>query len=942
MKKSLIFIVLIFFTQLSAKGNLEKVKQAIEQKNVQWQAGENSISRLSKEEFRKLLGSPVHDIPLSAEEKFIQLTQTGPLPASLDWRNNNGNWMTSVKNQGGCGSCWDFSAVAQIESWWKIYYDLPDSNINLSEQYILSCGSEAGSCDGGWANEALEFVKNNSIPHEIFMPYKADDQVACGSIIAGWESTSVTIPGWGYITLEEENVINIKNALMYHPVSANYSVYEDFAYYNGGVYEHVWGELEAGHAILIIGWEDENECWICKNSWGPYWGENGYFRIKWGSCDIGQYIPFIYDEIVDNAQIAFSQENVSVSLAAGATSSTLITVTNNSTLPLQLFTTDSQDPVIFHQSSRNAYSGKNWWCGTKELGGYGNHWLQYLETPVIDLSSASNPELNFMAKWSIESPDYAEAPYDGWDGWNVWFSTDGGENYTLMEPQYPEYTSNALWAFGHPEQGWNMGTSVKGWAGASPHWVPVKFDLSAFAGQTLKIRFAFASDMGYSSADDESLEGVFIDDISLSDNSIVLFSDNADQPTQLIASGFGDLPNDWLTLTYDSNQLAAGESMELHLDFSAPEKVGNYTGKIQFLANNENQTLPSIPVHLLVSQPENDIAIDGFLSVDKQINLDLLYAIGVLVSNNGTTEKTNIPIVLSNSTGELNETQVISQLAPGQTTTLWFESHGFANLAETQIIASATGSDDINPNNSDSITIHVTEMVDSFEKYNPFWKLDENSSFTVHYPADGQYALALTGNSNNCATYNNPIGIGSKNYYLGFFATTTGNPARLFLEFSYDQTNWTEADTFDVVSQTYSDYFHGKNFAQNMEKVWFRIRAENSPGSAVYVDDLFLISEATTGIGPDEKTAFGFQLRQNYPNPFNPTTVIEYQIPKNSAVSLKIFDVSGKLVETLVNENQPGGTYKIQWDASHFPSGIYFYKLVTEGHSGTHKMILMK
>jgi photosystem II stability/assembly factor-like uncharacterized protein len=85
-----------------------------------------------------------------------------------------------------------------------------------------------------------------------------------------------------------------------------------------------------------------------------------------------------------------------------------------------------------------------------------------------------------------------------------------------------------------------------------------------------------------------------------------------------------------------------------------------------------------------------------------------------------------------------------------------------------------------------------------------------------------------------------------------------------------------------------------------------------------------------------------FSLSQNYPNPFNPSTNIRYELPKNSFVKLVIFDMLGRVVETPVNEKQSAGTYEITWDASSYPSGVYFYRLTTEGFSETKKMILLK
>ncbi|MCX6161978.1 MAG: aryl-sulfate sulfotransferase [Ignavibacteriae bacterium] len=98
-----------------------------------------------------------------------------------------------------------------------------------------------------------------------------------------------------------------------------------------------------------------------------------------------------------------------------------------------------------------------------------------------------------------------------------------------------------------------------------------------------------------------------------------------------------------------------------------------------------------------------------------------------------------------------------------------------------------------------------------------------------------------------------------------------------------------------------------------------------------------------SGIGGEfNNSPASYSLSQNYPNPFNPTTKIHYDIPKSSFVKLEVFDVLGREVETLVNEKKPSGSYQAIFNASHYPSGVYLYKLTADGFINVKRMILVK
>ncbi len=107
--------------------------------------------------------------------------------------------------------------------------------------------------------------------------------------------------------------------------------------------------------------------------------------------------------------------------------------------------------------------------------------------------------------------------------------------------------------------------------------------------------------------------------------------------------------------------------------------------------------------------------------------------------------------------------------------------------------------------------------------------------------------------------------------------------------------------------------------------------------------DYFKVAATMAGISSTGgEVPSSYILKQNYPKPFNPTTVINYQLPASNFASLKIYDVLGNKVATLVNEKQNSGTYSVDWNASNYSGGVYFYKLIAGEFTQTKKMILQK
>ncbi len=112
-------------------------------------------------------------------------------------------------------------------------------------------------------------------------------------------------------------------------------------------------------------------------------------------------------------------------------------------------------------------------------------------------------------------------------------------------------------------------------------------------------------------------------------------------------------------------------------------------------------------------------------------------------------------------------------------------------------------------------------------------------------------------------------------------------------------------------------------------------------GSWAILDD-FEFSGVATGVENDNQNKLEYSLSNNYPNPFNPTTTIEFSIPNTSFVTLKVLNMLGEEITTLLNEEKPSGKYKVEFNGDGLSSGVYFYKLQSGDFINIKNMILMK
>jgi cathepsin C len=240
--------------------------------------------------------------PITSRAKFL----SEQLPESFDWRNVSGvNYISPVRNQGSCGSCYAFASMALLESRYRIMTNNLERLV-FSPQDVVQCSEYSQGCDGGFPYLiAGKYGEDFGVVPETCNPYKDSQpkQQTCETSIncRRYYATNYHYVG-GYYGATNEPLMRL--ALVNNgPVAVGFEVYDDFMEYRTGVYHHTgvtdnlnrlnkWDPFQlTNHAVLVVGYgtdpDTKTPYWTVKNSWGTGWGEQGYFRIRRGTDECG-------------------------------------------------------------------------------------------------------------------------------------------------------------------------------------------------------------------------------------------------------------------------------------------------------------------------------------------------------------------------------------------------------------------------------------------------------------------------------------------------------------------------------------------------------------------------------------------------------------------------------------------------------------------------------
>jgi C1A family cysteine protease len=207
-------------------------------------------------------------------------TPVAGVATAVDWRNRFGwPWLTNIKDQDPCESCWCFSAVGVVEAMTRI------------EHAVWSLRSEGDVHDGmgtkcattGWPTNALDWIKANGAADPGCWPYETSDQPYQPT--PDRSGRTVRLDNWVTLNNVQDQKQWIDNI---GPISACFTVFDDFFAYgpNSGVYKQASTSVAGGHCIVIVGYDDAKGAWLIRNSWGTSWGMEGYCWFGYGQCGI--------------------------------------------------------------------------------------------------------------------------------------------------------------------------------------------------------------------------------------------------------------------------------------------------------------------------------------------------------------------------------------------------------------------------------------------------------------------------------------------------------------------------------------------------------------------------------------------------------------------------------------------------------------------------------
>ncbi|XP_048576884.1 procathepsin L-like [Nematostella vectensis] len=261
--------------------NLKKVEQH-NRAGHSYTLAMNEFADMCEEEFRNVYLRYRFNASSPQRGATFMAPNNLELPTKVDWRQQG--YVTPVKNQGQCGSCWAFSTTGSLEGQ---HFRKTGSLVSLSEQQLVDCDTTCYGCQGGFVDNAIAYVqRNGGIDTEYSYPYEGSQNYC------RYNQNEIGATATGYVDIPRGNEYALQQATAtIGPISIAVDA-SHFQLYNGGVFDYPYcSSTQLDHAILVVGYGNNNgqDYWLVKNSWGTGWGMSGYIlmsRNKDNQCGI--------------------------------------------------------------------------------------------------------------------------------------------------------------------------------------------------------------------------------------------------------------------------------------------------------------------------------------------------------------------------------------------------------------------------------------------------------------------------------------------------------------------------------------------------------------------------------------------------------------------------------------------------------------------------------
>ena len=265
--------------------------------NASYQTGITKFSDLTQQEFAKTYLNLNYDAMAVANFNPYVVQVKNAAPDAWDWREKG--YVSPVKDQGSCGSCWAFSTVGNLEG---LYYKEKQTMVTMSEQMLVDCDTYDSGCNGGLMENTFTWLKENGgIMTDTDYPYKgrkgtcqSDETKYVDMQITGYTKLGSGSSTWDPVDEDEIKEFLYETGPLAVALNAN-----PLQTYSSGILDKTSSQCPTSgmnHAVTMVGYghddSQDKDYWIVKNSWGKNWGEDGYFRIRRGTgcCGINCYI----------------------------------------------------------------------------------------------------------------------------------------------------------------------------------------------------------------------------------------------------------------------------------------------------------------------------------------------------------------------------------------------------------------------------------------------------------------------------------------------------------------------------------------------------------------------------------------------------------------------------------------------------------------------------